>query len=293
MVNNIAIGLSVTLDSQTRTLTRHSDGKNVSLPASACLCLQALAEANGEVLSQEQLMDIGWRSAGVEVTDNSVRVMINKLRRALNDLELQNDVTLLAVTRSGYRLLVRDTGVTPPPVAADTADVPPEIVPNPPGPIAEPVIPAATPASASTQPAVLASKPAPAKVVRQPGKWNKSIQAVLGGVIAGLVVSLFLHHLFILTPTRIDYVPWYGPGIPPGTQVRVAKEKRNWDPLIEATLNTYQRYVVEKRPTEKPARVLYVTMATKNDTIHQGLIACQQPLQESGNDCESFYFRVY
>ena len=45
-------------------------------------------------------MDIGWRSAGVEVTDNSVRVMVNKLRRALASLEMQDAIALVAVTRA-------------------------------------------------------------------------------------------------------------------------------------------------------------------------------------------------
>ena len=108
MLNHIAIGTSVTLDLQTRMLTRTDTQQTVTLPQSACLCLAALAEAQGEVLSQEQLMEIGWRSAGVEVTDNSVRVMITKLRRAFTQLNLQEAITLIAVTRSGYRLLVRE-----------------------------------------------------------------------------------------------------------------------------------------------------------------------------------------
>ncbi|UVC29953.1 transcriptional regulator [Pantoea sp. SOD02] len=279
MLNNIAIGLSVTLDTQTRTLTRLSDGKYVSLPASACLCLYALTEANGEVLSQEQLMDIGWRSSGVEVTDNSVRVMINKLRRALNDLEIQNDVTLLAVTRSGYRLIVRESGVTPPPEEEKKSEEPLHISPNS---TSQPA-PAPRPSQA----------PALAKVVRQRGKGFKAILALSGGVIAGLVVSLFLHTLFILKPTRIDYVPWYGEGIPPNTHVEVPKDKRDWTQLIEETLKTYTRYASETHPDVKPAKVLYITLGSSKSLNHQGLIACQQPLQDSNNDCESYYFRIY
>lgn len=82
--------------------------ETVTLPQSACLGLATLAEAQGKVLSQEQLMEIGWRSAGVEVTDNSVRVMITKLHRAFVPLDRQEAITLIAVTCSGYRLLVRE-----------------------------------------------------------------------------------------------------------------------------------------------------------------------------------------
>ncbi|HFT8658734.1 TPA: transcriptional regulator [Enterobacter cloacae] len=87
------------------------------------MCLAALPEAQGEVLCQEQLMEIGWRSAGVEVTDNSVRVMITKLRRAFAQLDLQEAITLIAVTRSGYRLLVREASSELPP-PAQTAHLP-------------------------------------------------------------------------------------------------------------------------------------------------------------------------
>jgi DNA-binding winged helix-turn-helix (wHTH) protein len=107
MLNNIiAIGTSVTLDLDTRILTRTSDGRNVTLPVSACHCLKALVEAEGQVLTQEQLMDIGWRNAGVEVTENSVRVMVTKIRRAIITLHVQDAIKLLAVTRSGYRLVI-------------------------------------------------------------------------------------------------------------------------------------------------------------------------------------------
>ncbi len=37
-----------------------------------------------------------------------MRVMITKLRRAFTQLNLQEAITLIAVTRSGYRLLVRE-----------------------------------------------------------------------------------------------------------------------------------------------------------------------------------------
>ena len=63
MLNYIAIGTGVTLDLQTRTLARTDREASVTLPQSACLCLAAMAEAQGEVLSQEQLMDIGWRGS--------------------------------------------------------------------------------------------------------------------------------------------------------------------------------------------------------------------------------------
>lgn len=269
MLNNIAIGLSVTLDMQTRTLTRTRDGESVTLPASACLCLQALVDAKGDVLSQEQLMDIGWRSAGVEVTDNSVRVMVNKLRRALNTLDLQDTVTLLAVTRSGYRLIVRDDTVS---------ELPPQLLPEVPA-----VFPQPQPLPDVLQPAVKAPRK----------KRYKYLVAALCGIIAGVIVSTVLHNVYIVTPVKISFTRWNGPGIPRNTVVLVPEDKTNQQATIEATLQTYATHVLNRRPKENPAHVLYVTLADDKTKKHLGLIACQQPFQDKNNDCESFYFRFY
>jgi DNA-binding winged-HTH domains len=283
MLNNIAIGSSATLDMQTRTLTRRQDGESVTLPASACLCLEALIRMRGDVLSQEQLMEIGWRSSGVEVTENSVRVMINKLRRALNNLDLQDSITLLAVTRSGYRLIVRES---------DLIDAP---------------LPAAAPTQAVAQP-VQEEAPehesAPTTVAKQPPtpplsapirrkSLTSRVLAAIAGAFAGLAVAMTLHTLYIVQPEDIEFVPWHGPGIPAGAEVRVQKENKNQQAMIEATLEAYKKHVLDKRPTENPAKVLYVTIGSSRINKHLGLIACQQPFQGSNNDCESFYFRFY
>lgn len=283
MLNNIAIGSSATLDMQTRTLTRRQDGESVTLPASACLCLEALIRMRGEVLSQEQLMEIGWRSAGVEVTENSVRVMVNKLRRALNTLNLQDSVTLLAVTRSGYRLIVREdaSGVTALPVAEPAVSaVPPSEESTP-----EPDTPSA---SVVTEP----SAP-PAALPEQRSRLIRRCIAAIAGVLAGLAVAMSIHTLYIVEPEEVDFIPWHGPGIPAGSEVRVQKDKQDQQAMIEATLETYKKHVLEKRPTEKPGKVLYVTIGSSLVNKHLGLIACQQPLQGAKNDCESFYFRFY
>jgi len=284
MLNNIAIGSSATLDMQTRTLTRRQDGESVTLPASACLCLEALIRMRGEVLSQEQLMEIGWRSAGVEVTENSVRVMVNKLRRALNTLNLQDSVTLLAVTRSGYRLIIRESA---------SGDAPPAVT--------EPAVSAASPATESTipepdtPPASVVAEPSvsPSALPERRSKLIKRCIAAVAGAVAGLVVAMSIHTLYIVEPEEVDFVPWHGPGIPAGSEVRVQKDKQDQQAMIEATLETYKKHVLERRPAEKPAKVLYVTIGSSRVNKHLGLIACQQPLQGAKNDCESFYFRFY
>ncbi|WP_431138736.1 winged helix-turn-helix domain-containing protein [Enterobacter mori] len=268
MLNPIAIGTSLTLDVQTRELARTDTQESVSLPQSACLCLAALAEAQGEVLSQEQLMEIGWRSAGVEVTDNSVRVMITKLRRALTQLDQQEAITLIAVTRSGYRLLVRETSSEPLPAV----ERPEETLPAQP--------PVAAPSVASTPP-------------RPRARLKHKLVALSSGLLVGLVVALLARGVIDFSPQPVHFVRWNGPGVPPGTQVMVQEDKQSQQALIESTLQTYTRHVLDRRPNEKPAAVLYVTTGSEKMSQFQGLIACQQPFKDSGNDCESFYFRLY
>lgn len=263
----------MTLDVQTRTLTRLSDGESVNLPASASLCLQALVEAEGEVLSQEQLMDIGWRSSGVEVTDNSVRVMINKLRRALHTLASQQEISLLAVTRSGYRLLIHEPQATPaPPYATDA----------PPQPTRAPQV------TLSEALPLAAVQPKPRN-----RRWLRWSAAGCCGVILGLIVAYTLYGQFMARLDHIQFVPWSGPGVPADTQVFVPRDRQDQQALIEATLSTYENHVISKRPLEKPAKVLYITLGASPSTHHQGLIACQQPFQDAENDCESFYFKIY
>ncbi|MGX5100250.1 winged helix-turn-helix domain-containing protein [Enterobacter cloacae] len=273
MLNIIAIGSSVTLDMQTRTLARTDTQETVTLPQSACLCLAALVEAQGEVLSQEQLMEIGWRSAGVEVTDNSVRVMITKLRRAFAQLNLQDAITLIAVTRSGYRLIVRETASEQPPVTQTEAIGQPE-------------------------PPVQADVPeAPPTVMSPPPRARSTLMqkscATFSGLLVGLVIALLLRGIVDFSPQPVHFVRWNGPGVPPGTEVMVQQDKQSQTALIESTLQTYTRHVLARRTDEKPAAVLYVTTGSEKMSKFQGLIACQQPFKDSGNDCESFYFRHY
>jgi DNA-binding winged helix-turn-helix (wHTH) protein len=253
MPNTILLGQAARLDRRTRILSRTLDNMSVTLPASAARCLYALAEAHGEVLTHEQLMEIGWRRAGYAATDNSVRVMINKLRRALMSLELEQQISLLAVTRSGYRLIIN----TPPAVEQPAALTMPLSLP-----------------------------------ARSPLNGRRVAGVTVAGITAGCLVALLVQHFFLLTPKPIDFVSWLGPAIPVGSSVWVPKGHQTQHALIEATLRTYRRYVLEANPDKPAARVLYVTLSSANNPQHQGVIACQQPFEEANNVCESFYFRV-
>lgn len=252
MNDMVSLGFFATLARHKRLLIRNQDGVSVTLPASAALCLAALIEAQGEVLSQEQLMDIGWRQVGFAATENSVRVMISKLRRALVTLDLDQQIHLLAVTRSGYRLVVH------------TSD--PEDLPTCPAPLDV------------SQPEV------------QPFRWQRALLITLGGIVAGIATGLVAQYLWLLTPKKIDFVTWHGEAVPVESRVWVPKHQQTHHELIETTLLTYTRYVLG--PDRPAARELYITLGAASSHHHQGLIACHQPLQEANNGCESYYFRV-
>jgi DNA-binding winged helix-turn-helix (wHTH) protein len=264
MLNNIiAIGTSVTLDLDTRMLTRTVDGKEVTLPVSACHCLKALVEAEGQVLTQEQLMDIGWRNSGVEVTENSVRVMINKIRRALMTLHVQDAIKLLAVTRSGYRLVIR---------THPTLDSNPE-----------------QPLNGEEDSDVIT--PAINLPHQRPSVRKKLVVAGAAGLILGGIVAALMSLYFKVTPEQINYSRWEGDETPPNTEVWVPTDHQNEQATIRDTLELYNHYVVSREAKGEMAKYLYVTMG--ESTEYRGLIACATPLKSSENNCESYYFRYH
>lgn len=261
MLNNIAVGTLVSLDLDTRMLTRLSDGGSVTLPISACNCLKSLVEASGELLTQEQLMDIGWRNSGVEVTENSVRVMITKIRRALNALEVQESIMLLAVTRSGYRLVIRNSQATSP----ESEDLPPV---------------QAEQQSVST----------PAQPPRYSARKRRMLACIAGMLLGGAVIVIY-NLFFKFTPEIVTYVQWQGENKIPQTEVWVPVSQQKETVAIQHTLQLYNDYVVSREKNTEKARYLYVTIGFSEE--YRRLFACMTPLQRSGNHCESYYFRYH
>jgi DNA-binding winged helix-turn-helix (wHTH) protein len=200
MLNHIEIGSVMTLDLKARILKRLSDGKSVTLPASACRCLQAMVEASGEVLSHEQLLDIGWRSSGIEVTNNSVRVMINKLRHALYELVSQQEVSLLAVSGSGYRLLIH----SPTPTHFREAS-----------------------SQQSVEKHDMLSETLPPLAASQPFSFNHrwvcwSAAGIIGliiGLILALIVGFILYNQLQNRLEHIEYLLMHGPCMPEHVQI--------------------------------------------------------------------------
>ncbi|ADP09821.1 Putative transcriptional regulatory protein [Erwinia sp. Ejp617] len=265
MDNNITIGDLVRLDRRTRSLSRTHDGKSVMLPTAACRCLAALAQAKEQVLSQEQLMDIGWRHAGVEVTDNSVRVMITKIRRALVTLKVDERIQLIAVTRSGYRLIVR----------ADR--------------------PGATDLSAAKR-GVQAARILPAAagdalpVIAPRSRLQRRIAAGVAGLVLGSCAVAVTGWLLTIDPVPVHYIRWYDGKAPPQSEVWVPEKAQPEKQQVIQTLQLYTQFALNKEGdiNAEHARYLYIT--TGKSSPHLGLIACVTPLRDSENNCESYSF---
>ncbi|CCG88115.1 winged helix-turn-helix domain-containing protein [Erwinia piriflorinigrans] len=264
MDNNIIIGNLLTIDRRTRTLSSVLDGKNVMLPASACRCLIALTQAKEQVLSQEQLMDIGWRHSGVEVTDNSVRVMITKIRRALIALEVNDSVQLIAVTRSGYRLIVR----TEQP-AAELRNVS-----------------AGKPLHVSAE--VISQH---VGAFRAHSQLIRRMVASAAGLVVGSCVVAAVSWLLTIKPEPINYIRWHGEEAPPQTEVWVPGNIPADKQLIAQTLQLYIQYATKKDGDINPKHARYLYITTEESSPELGLIACVAPLRDSENNCESYSFK--
>jgi TolB-like protein len=92
------------------------DGMPVQLGRRALDILCALAAANGELVSKDELMTRVW--PGLTVEENNVQVHVSALRKALDE-EKSGQSYLVTVPGRGYRLL----GLKPPaPATLDTPD---------------------------------------------------------------------------------------------------------------------------------------------------------------------------
>ncbi|MFJ2993967.1 transcriptional regulator [Pandoraea sp. NPDC087047] len=102
------IGDIAGFDTDTFSLvSRHDATQVVALGATAGRCLLVLLEANGEIVTKRTLLAQGWEQYGAVVSDNNLSQSIVRIRRALQQLEV-DPAALVTVPRIGYRL----TGVT-------------------------------------------------------------------------------------------------------------------------------------------------------------------------------------
>nr|WP_241390671.1 winged helix-turn-helix domain-containing protein [Serratia proteamaculans] len=105
-------------------------GKKVILGVAAAYCLETLLDAKGDIVSQDTLINEGWRKHGYEVSPGNVRQVVSQLRRGFTSLKESSDL-LITVTKKGYRIepyiLSNDVTITVPPLtiqASSTEDAP-------------------------------------------------------------------------------------------------------------------------------------------------------------------------
>ena len=98
----MAIG-PVRIDPPTRTISSAEGTRK--LEPRVMRTLVVLAEARGEVLSRDDLIELAWD--GVIVGDNAINRVVSQLRKVL--LELAGDsVRLETITKVGFRLVADD-----------------------------------------------------------------------------------------------------------------------------------------------------------------------------------------
>ncbi|CAI1073186.1 Transcriptional regulatory protein, C terminal [Serratia quinivorans] len=122
MLGKYIINDQIIFDPEERTLVlaREQIGSASKLtlhtPTSHCLAL--LIERRGEVLSQDELLDLIWRKKGIVVSPSTVYQNISLLRRSFNQLGLYDEVIITiprqGVTLSRHIIIKEQTEVTCP-----------------------------------------------------------------------------------------------------------------------------------------------------------------------------------
>ncbi|MDZ7279335.1 winged helix-turn-helix domain-containing protein [Pantoea eucrina] len=84
-------------------LLNHHNGCEAALSQAGVRCFLALLDSPGEVVSANALIYAGWGSQGIVVTSNSLRQIINQLRKAIRKVGLPDDA-IITQPRIGYKL---------------------------------------------------------------------------------------------------------------------------------------------------------------------------------------------
>ena len=271
-MDSLKIGEGMLLDTRTRILLRVKDGRKVKLGVSPCECLQALVNAKEETLSQEILLDVGWRKVGIEVTSSSLRVAINQLRRAFLSLQTDKDILIVTVPRAGYRLIInanRDIGhkiinISAETNATDAVHVAPIVI----------------------------QKHAKDEVINDERKFNLKyllLAAPLLFSIAGIFASLMLGKKIEESAIPVTYELYKYPvkNKHPNANIYVDSKTEMSPSVVEMVLNLWESQVTNAAGYSD----LYLNInANKTFT---GLFACKNPIGEKNSDCNSYVFSTF
>ncbi|XGI78947.1 transcriptional regulator [Enterobacter hormaechei] len=93
----------VEYDPENKTLVNHISGRSIQLQLPANLCFVYLVTHPGEIISQNQLMVVGWGERNDVTTPNTFYQAILTLRNALAEVGLPRD-TVKTISRRGLML---------------------------------------------------------------------------------------------------------------------------------------------------------------------------------------------
>lgn len=93
----------VEYDPENKTLVNHITGRSIQLQLPANLCFLYLVTHPGEIISQNQLMVVGWGERNDVTTPNTFYQAILTLRNALAEMGLPRD-TVKTISRRGLML---------------------------------------------------------------------------------------------------------------------------------------------------------------------------------------------
>ncbi|WP_394521343.1 hypothetical protein C1N60_02550 [Pantoea sp. SGAir0184] len=267
------IGNVARLDLTSRSLIRLDNSNVASLSASASRCLCSFVDSVHQVLSPERLIEDGWRSQGLEATENSVRVMISQLRRAIASLNLQHEITIQTVSGEGYMMLIRQK----------------EAGAQPGVPLSETEPQKATPSPAGAQMSLSKSSTPNPSHFQAPDRphtlrfWYPRGMALFAGALIGIGCAKWIVSSFLFMPASYYYTEWQGTA-PPGKSVWIAGGNLS-DDLVSETLSIFSQYASDD--SSRP--YLYINDGFKEQYL--SLFACRKPVTESENGCEAFFFR--
>ncbi len=268
-MEKIHIGRHVIFAPDTRVLANTENKKSIAIGVSPANCLEGLLQAEGRVLSQDELIDIGWRQAGIEVTISSVRVAMNQLRRAFAHLQVEKELVIITVPREGYRLVVAHNQHDSPLLAEISMSAP------------------LSAQEEAEQDAMLSSHSASVSKPASRSWMRYAVVAViclaLGSALAWTIKSQLLP-----VPVPISYEPVNYTVDSAGRQLHIFAVQ---SPAVsEEQVRKSMRFWLDFTPASADETFLYIHGG--NDAYHYGLFACARPIEEDRSGCKSFIFKT-
>ncbi|MEB5973915.1 winged helix-turn-helix domain-containing protein [Pantoea dispersa] len=278
------INQHITFDPDRRLLRDRHDNE-LLLNQSSARCLALFLQKPGEVISHETLLDEGWRSQGVHVTENSLRQMLSMLRKQFLQLRVEGE-TFVTVHRQGYRLheSVRVEACLPLAEAVEEARITQEARIQP--LVTTHVHTAPLPVMAPP-PAVIPGEEAPAAAPRS--RYGLILIGMLVSAVLLLVLALLgIKVLEIRDVVTVTYIPY---SHAQGRQWYIqddfsATEREEIDHNLQLMSDNLARFV----QLAEDERHIYINRTKLADRY--SWFICQNPIEQKDASCRSAIYFV-